>query len=137
MIHQTGATHTSKGHNTGAYEHQDPDEKKPEMEQELLELKVPKEYHDFADVFSEGSAQTLPPHREYDIKIETIDNQDPPFGKIYNMSATELEVLKNYIDEMLAKGFICQSSLLAGAPVLFAKKKNGALHLCVDYRALN
>lgn len=46
-------------------------------------------------------------------------------------------MLKDYIDENLSKGFIRQSSSPAGAPVLFVKKKDGSLRLCVDYRGLN
>ena len=61
----------------------------------------------------------------------------PNIGKLYNMSGPELKVLKDYIDDMLGKGFICASSSPAGAPVLFVKKKDGSLQLCVDYRALN
>ena len=53
------------------------------------------------------------------------------------MSKKELEELKKNIDENLAKGFIRRSTSPAGAPVLFVKKKDGSLRLCVDYRALN
>ena len=53
------------------------------------------------------------------------------------MSQVELDALKGYIDKMLGKGFIQTSNLPIGAPVLFVKKKNGTLRLCVDYRALN
>jgi hypothetical protein len=53
------------------------------------------------------------------------------------MSTNKLEALKSYIDEMLGKGFIRSSNSPAGAPMLFVKKKNGTLRLCVDYRALN
>ena len=53
------------------------------------------------------------------------------------MSQVELDALKSYIDEMLSKGFIRTSNSPIGAPVLFVKKKNGTLRLCVDYRALN
>ncbi|OBT81090.1 hypothetical protein VE02_10362 [Pseudogymnoascus sp. 03VT05] len=49
----------------------------------------------------------------------------------------ELKVLKEYINDNLAKGFIKPSTLLAGSPVLFVLKKDGSLRLCVDYRALN
>jgi hypothetical protein len=48
----------------------------------------------------------LPPHRDYDLKIETEDNKDPPLGKFYAMSTAELQALKDYIDEMMGKGFI-------------------------------
>ncbi|MGH7240162.1 MAG: reverse transcriptase family protein [Candidatus Saccharimonadales bacterium] len=38
---------------------------------------------------------------------------------------------------MLTKGFICPSSSSAGAPVVFTKKKDGTLRVCIDYRGLN
>ena len=53
------------------------------------------------------------------------------------MSATELHSLKEYLDDMLGKGFIRPSNSLAGAPIIFVKKKDGSLRLCVDYRGLN
>ena len=53
------------------------------------------------------------------------------------MSETELKLLKDYLDDMLGKGFIRPSSSAAGAPVLFVKNPNGSLQLCVDYRGLN
>src|ERR1700741_1667881 len=53
------------------------------------------------------------------------------------MSAKELEALREFIQDMLEKGLIQSSISNAGAPVLFAKKKDGSLRLCVDYRGLN
>ena len=53
------------------------------------------------------------------------------------MSRHELEALRIWLDENLAKGFIRPSSSPAGAPILFVKKKDGSLRLCVDYRDLN
>ena len=53
------------------------------------------------------------------------------------MSDEELKALKAYLEEMLEKGFIQPSNSPAGAPVLFVKKKDGSLRLCVDYRRLN
>jgi len=56
---------------------------------------------------------------------------------LYNLSETELGVLKEYIDKNLQSGFIRRSKSPAGSPILFVKKKDGGLRLCVDYRALN
>jgi hypothetical protein len=98
---------------------------------------IPQEYHDYMDVFSEGSARELPPHRPYDHKIELEEGKQPPTGRVYNMSQVELKALKEYLDDMLGKGFIRASNSPAGAPVVFAKKKDGSLRLCVDYRGLN
>jgi hypothetical protein len=45
--------------------------------------------------------------------------------------------LRDYLTENLAKGFIWHSKSPAGTPILFVKKKDGSLRLCVDYRGLN
>jgi hypothetical protein len=45
--------------------------------------------------------------------------------------------LKEFLEENLEKGFIWESKSPAGAPILFALKKDGSLRLCVDYRGLN
>ena len=123
--------------NSGGYEAQGKDDKGEMTDEEVLKAKVPIEYHEYKDVFSAEEAKEIPPHRPYDHKIETIDGQLPPHGRIYNMSQVELDALKSYIDEMMGKGFIRTSNSPIGAPVLFVKKKNGTLRLCVDYRALN
>ena len=94
------------------------------------------EYSDFQDVFSEAKANILPKHGPDDLAIDT-QNKEPPFGKIYNLSQSELKVLKKYIIEQLNKEFIVPFKSPAGAPVLFAPKKDGGLRLCVDYRGLN
>jgi hypothetical protein len=53
------------------------------------------------------------------------------------LSRTELEALRKWLEENLSKGFIHASSSPAGAPILFIKKGDGSLHLCVDYQGLN
>jgi len=98
---------------------------------------VPRQYHDFLDVFSKARADTLPPHREFDHRIPLLPDSKPPTSRVYNMSALELKALKEHIDENLAKGFIVPSQSPASSSVLFVKKKDGSLRLCVDYRKLN
>ncbi len=98
---------------------------------------IPPEYHDLADVFSEKEAKNLPPHRPYDHKIPLEPGTSPPFGPIYPMSPAELETLRKYCEDNLNKGFIRHSQSPCGAPVLFVKKPDGGLRLCVDYRGLN
>ncbi|MBW0581130.1 hypothetical protein O181_120845, partial [Austropuccinia psidii MF-1] len=78
----------------------------------------------------------LPPHRACDHHIE-LEGLLPPIGVIYSLSNQESETLRAYISENVEKGFIRQSSSSTGAPVLFVKKKDGGLCLCVDYRKLN
>ncbi|KAL0412034.1 UNVERIFIED_CONTAM: Retrovirus-related Pol polyprotein from transposon.6 [Sesamum latifolium] len=53
------------------------------------------------------------------------------------MAPSELKELKNQLEELLDKGFIRPSISPWGAPVLFVKKKDGSMRLCVDYRQLN
>ena len=55
---------------------------------------------------------------------------------MYSLSQTELVTLQEFIDEHLATGFIRPSQSPFGAPVLFTKKKDGGLRLCVDFRGL-
>ena len=56
---------------------------------------------------------------------------------MYSLSKTELEALREFLDENIANGFIRPTRWPCGAPILFVKKKGGALHLCVDFRGLN
>ena len=98
---------------------------------------VPKEYHDFLDVFSKEKGELLPDHQPHDLQINLVPDSIPPFGGVYRLATPELKVLRDYIDEMLNKGLIIPSSSSAASPVLFAPKKDGQLRLCVDYRRLN
>ena len=62
---------------------------------------------------------------------------DPPRKKLYPLDSDELSELKKAVDELLESGRIVHSSSPYGAPILFAKKKDGRLRMCIDYRALN
>ncbi|XP_075479405.1 uncharacterized protein LOC142520288 [Primulina tabacum] len=55
----------------------------------------------------------------------------------YRMAPTEMKKLKNQLQDLLDKGFIRPSSSPWGAPVLFLKKKDGSLRLCIDYKEIN
>ena len=81
----------------------------------------------------------LPPDRGIGDKlhIKLVDGAEPPKPKIYRMSPAELRDLKEQIDGYLAKGFIRPSGSSFAAPVLFARKPDGSLRMCIDYRGLN
>ena len=108
----------------------------PEVDAPMPE--IPECYRDLADVFSKKESQALPPHRgRLDHHIPLEEGAKPVFGPIYNLSELELKVLKKYVDEKLKQGAIRPSTSPFGSPVLFVKKPDGSLRLCVDYRALN
>jgi hypothetical protein len=98
---------------------------------------LPLEYADFADVFSESRSNTLVPHWPYDLQIELKDSTALLLGPIYSLSQAELTALHTFIDKNLSTGFIWPSTSEHGTPVLFVKKKDGSLCLCVDFCSLN
>jgi len=98
---------------------------------------VPSDYHKFADVFDKGKASQLPPHHLYHLKINLEEGSAPPLGTIYPLSPVELEALRKFLDENIATGLLRSSSSPHRALVLFIKKKDGSLRLCIDFRGLN
>jgi hypothetical protein len=71
------------------------------------------------------------------MRIETDPLADPPVRPVIRLSIAELDELKKQLTSLLKKGFISPSTSPYGAPVLFVKKKDGTLRMCVDYRGLN
>ena len=93
-------------------------------------------FSDFLDVFSE-ELLGLPPQREIEFAIDVVPGATPASITPYQMAPMELKELKLQLQELLEKGFIRPSVSPWGAPVLFVKKKDGTLRLCIDYRQLN
>ena len=104
-------------------------------EQEAKE--VPKEYADYTDIFSIKEAGRLPEHKNNNHAINLIEGGDPPHRSLYNLLRPELKVLREYLDNTLAKRWIRHSVSLVRAPILFVLKKDESLQLCVDYQDLN
>jgi hypothetical protein len=109
----------------------------PETERQALATRLPEEYHKYHNIFTGTAASYLPPHCMYNIKFDIEEGHQVLRGPIYPMSEVELAALCEFIDEFLSKGFIRPSTSPTGTPILFMKKKDGGLHLCVDYCALN
>ena len=106
----------------------------------LAELKkrVPTKYHSEIEVFIKREADNLRPHGPEDHEIRLTEGAAPPFARNYKpMSAQELDAVKKYLDEQLAKGFIRPSSSSVASPILLVRKPGGGIRVCVDYRALN
>src|ERR1700676_446252 len=92
---------------------------------------------EYKDVFPDDLPGGLPPTRDIDHKIEIIPGSAPPVRAPYRMSVPELDELKKQLNDLLAKGQIRISKSPYRSPVLFVKKKDGSMRLCIDYRALN
>ena len=108
-----------------------------EDKQKNLRIKVPKEFHDFLNVFDRKAVKVLPPNRTYDHKIE-IDSDEPlSKSQLYPMSQFKLQKMKEYLKKNLQKGFITLSNASYASLILFAQKSNDDLRFCVDYQKLN
>ncbi len=95
------------------------------------------QYFAFQNIFSEVKAHKLFEHDFHDHVIEILSNRNSSFDSIYNLSATELKILKDYIDEYMKKNFIIEFVSSAKVFILFVKKTNDKLCLCVNYKELN
>jgi hypothetical protein len=91
---------------------------------------------EFVDVFPEELPR-IPPDREIEFTIDLLPNTAPISKAPYRMASLELKELKDQLQELLDKGFIRPSVSPWGAPVLFVKKKDGSMRLCIDYQELN
>ena len=91
---------------------------------------------EFPDVFPDD-LPGMPPDRDIEFNIDTIPGTTPISIPPYRMAPVELKELKKQLIELLEKGFIRPSVSPWGAPVLFVKKKDGTMRLCIDYRKLN
>nr|GFC94266.1 putative reverse transcriptase domain, aspartic peptidase domain protein [Tanacetum cinerariifolium] len=79
----------------------------------------------------------IPPVHEVEFNIELIPGTEPISKAPYRMAPIELKELKDQLQELLERGFIHPSVSPWGAPVLFVKKKDGSMRLCIEYRELN
>ena len=101
-------------------------------------VKIPINYLDFSDVFSEEKVLVLPEITDLNQHaIELQEGQQPPYGPIYSLGPIELETLKTYIKTNLANDFIWPSKSPAGAPIFFVRKPDGSFRLYVNYQGLN
>ncbi|KAL5773512.1 hypothetical protein ACOSQ2_013436 [Xanthoceras sorbifolium] len=91
---------------------------------------------EFPDIFSEDLPRLLP-DGEIEFQIDLAPGTEPISKAPYRMAPSELKELKVQMEELMNKGFIRPSTSPWGAPILFMKKKDGSMRLCIDYRELN
>ncbi|KAL8134085.1 hypothetical protein AgCh_009233 [Apium graveolens] len=99
----------------------------------LDEIPIIREY---PNVFPE-EFPGLPPDREIEFSIDLILRAEAVSKAPYRMDPVEMKELAKQLQELLDKGVIRPSVSPWGAPVLFVKKKDGSMRLCIDYRELN
>lgn len=103
----------------------------------MVKDKLMSQYQAFQYLFSRRASDELPPHRlNVDHKIDLQAGNNLSMEPLRRMTDEQLSETKRYILENLHKGFIAPSSAPHAAPILFAKKADGSLRLCVYYRKL-
>ena len=100
-------------------------DKVPNMEDHVV-------LEDFEDMFKEVLG--LPPKRDNDFSINLMPGAAPVSKTPYRMSIVELKELQMHLEELLKKGYIHPSVSPLGALVLFLKKKDNMLRLCIEFR---
>ncbi|KAJ9538250.1 hypothetical protein OSB04_030983 [Centaurea solstitialis] len=91
---------------------------------------------DFPEVFPEDLTG-LPSDRQIEFRIELTPGASPIARAPYRLAPSEMKEMMSQLQELLDKGFIRPSTSPWGAPVLFVKKKDGSMRMCIDYRELN
>jgi len=80
----------------------------------------------------------LPPKRDFELKIDLKPGSKPYFRQPFRVTPEEDKEIVTQLTRAIEKGWIRPSTSGEwGAPVLFAKKKDGSLRMCIDYHALN
>ncbi|GJV67183.1 putative reverse transcriptase domain-containing protein [Tanacetum coccineum] len=102
-------------------------------EKKLEDIRV---VRDFPEVFPDDLLG-LPPVREIEFRIDLIPGASPVVKSPYRLAPPEMLELSNQLKELQEKGFIRPSHSQWGVPLLFVKKKDGAMRMCIDYGELN
>lgn len=92
---------------------------------------------EFADVFPDDVPAHLLPKRAIGHVVELEPDTRPIYRPMYRYGSKELAEMDTQVQDLLSKGFIEPSTSSFGAPVLFVRKKDGTMRMCIDYRALN
>ena len=79
---------------------------------------------------------SLPPDKEIEFSIELILKTAHISKAPYRMTPTEMKELKVQSQELLDKKVYSTRCVTMRTPVLFVRKKNGSLRLCIDYKEL-
>ena len=106
------------------------------LDKKMLKIEDVPVVNEFPDVFPD-ELPGLPPDREIEFAIDLAPGTEPVSKAPYRMAPVEMKELATQLQDLLEKGVIRPSVSPWGAPVLFVKKKDGSMRLCIDYRELN
>ena len=94
---------------------------------------VPPEYHNLLPAFEKGEKTSLPPHGPgIDLEIDMEEGNCLPDQKINPLGAEELDTVQEYIQTNQDRGGIREAFTDGGSPIIFVKKKESSVRLCVD-----
>ena len=99
------------------------DKKEEKTNKEL----VPKEFHNYLDIFSKEKAHRFPEPQPWGHKIEMKEGFEPKSFKNYNLTPVEQIELDKFLKENLEKGYIRPSQSLMASSFFFVNKKDGKL----------
>ncbi|KAF3623052.1 hypothetical protein FXO37_32055 [Capsicum annuum] len=107
-----------------------------DLKSETLTIQFVSIVNEFLDVFPKY-LPGVPPDREIEFGIDFLSGTQPISIPSHRMAPAELKELKEQLKDLLDKGFIRPSVSPWGAPILFMRKKDGTLRMCIDYHQLN
>jgi hypothetical protein len=92
-------------------------------------------HENYADLFEPPSG--VPPATKEDFRIITDPLAKAPYRQPYRQTIAERAEAEKQIRKLLENGWVGESHSRFAAPIIFVKKGDGSLRMCVDYRALN
>ena len=109
------------------------------LKKKTLPLKemIPKEFHEYLDIFNEQKANRFPMSRPWDHRIEMKEGFEPKSFKNYSLTPQEQIKMEKFLKENLEKGYIWPSKSPMASPFFFVDKKDGKLQPTQDYWYLN
>ena len=100
-------------------------------------IAFPKEFSEFAEVFSKEATNHILPSWPYNHKINLDNTFVLKIGKIYPLSPDKKKATEDFLKENLTLGKIHPSNFPQAFLFFFVKKKDGKLRPCQDYHYLN
>ena len=107
------------------------------MTMNVLKKTIFKCFKKFEDLNNENETYKLSEHKFMNHVIELKENKSFSYGSIYFLLKSELKIFRKYLNKHLKNDFIRFSQLFIKTFILFVKKKNDSLRLCVNYKIFN